>query len=449
MSTINYQTEKEKINTEAVLLLEITLRGDGNLTKVLYLADKYITVDGVKYEGAVQSWGGMDVTMYNEGIAAISDYSISLQNKRLNFMTTDVCISDILDTYYWAGSECKVYQWFESLTSKDDAELIFKGIVKQPAFDLNEIKFDIQESNTIHQNIPVDIVTLNNYSEAPEESIDKPLPIVFGDDWEYETSLEHCVFTPCIEVDKNLKTFYIARHLVGEAINIDDCALYIENVKAYAGLRSTNFSQINDSDGAKFTLGDSIYYHIYLIPKIKGSKYTSAVSDYSNALNMDTSDYITLQNNTQFYLKLDSVPNMGHLESLQTQMIRLWVEIGAVTGTAVGGNYGYLRYYNDGYDAGKNPKFSTGTNITAGSNIYIHELVDNREAKGTSDDEDDNESPWIWDQLASMEFGITVENNGGDPITMQLERIVLELDYIPLVYKKPTMFDRIRRIPRP
>jgi len=437
MSTSNYQIAKSKVNTEAHLLLEIDIVADGNISKTLYLSDNYLTVDSVGYEGIVQSWGGMDIALFNEGISAISDYSITLQNVRLNFMTSDVRFSDLFGTYYFAGSDCRIYQWFEELTNKDDALLVFKGITKQPAFNLMEVKFNIIENNNINRNIPIDIVTLNNYADAPDESIGKPLPIVYGDDWNrLDNSFKKGAFPPCIETDQNLKTFYIARHAIDYTITINDCLLYVENVKSYAGLRATNFAQTNDSDGARFTLGDSIYYHILLVPRIKGSRYNSAITDYSNATNMDSTNSIILQNNTRFYLQLDAVPNMGLLEALQTQKIDLKVEIGAITGTAVGGNYGYLRYYNAGYDAGKNPKYSTGENITTASSIYTHSLITNREAHGTSDVEDDQGDVWTWDQLAGMEFGITVENSG-DPITMALETIHLEIDYIPLTYKKP------------
>jgi hypothetical protein len=428
MSTSNYQTEKVKKHTKAVLLLEIDIVGDGNNSRTLYLADKYLTIESTNYEGIVQSWGGMDMTIFNEGLSAISDYSIILANDRLNYMTTDTCISDIFDSYYWAGSVCRVYQWFEDLTLKTDAELIFKGMVKQPSFDLNEVRFDIQESNSIHQNVPLDIVTLNNYPEAPDESIGNPLPMVFGNDWDWtdKISSKACV-SPCIETDKNLKTFYIASHKVEHA-NLDtgamDVLIYVDG--RYGYISATNHTYTNNSDGARFILQDNIAYAMYLFPELQGSQYSSAIADYSNTIDNSSSSVIQLGASETFYLKLKDMPSAVY-ENDATAAITLFINVNAVTGSSP---YGVLTYYNPNWN-GAGTNFSAGTNIT-GTGGLTFDLVANKDKKGIRADNDDQDDRWTKEDLLSLEYGITV--SAGCTIDISIIRIYVSR--LPLFYTK-------------
>jgi len=101
--TETYRHIADNMSTKGHLLLEIDLVGTGITyasSKTIYLADTYITVDSVNYEGIVSNFGGMDIEMsLSEGISAISDYSIVLQNTRLNFCEGDIKFSDLFDDY--------------------------------------------------------------------------------------------------------------------------------------------------------------------------------------------------------------------------------------------------------------------------------------------------------------------------------------------------------------
>jgi len=436
MSTSNYQTEKAKKHTKAVLLLEIDIVGDGNNSRTLYLSDKYLTIESTNYEGIVQSWGGMDVTIYNEGLSAISDYSIILANDRLNYMTTDTCISDIFDSYYWAGSVCRVYQWFEDLTLKSDAELIFKGMVKQPSFDLNEVRFDIQESNSIHQNVPLDIVTLNNYSEAPEESIDNPLPMVFGNDWAWTNTLsDKAAVSPCIETDSNLKTFYIASHKVEAGAVANKMLIYLEEVKSYGFITAANATYTNDSDGSRFSMLDTVSYTIYMVPKIKGSEYTSAVTDYSNATDQNAATVISLAAGEKYYLKFGSFMSKGFINGA----ITLKIGVENVAGTDP---YAELNVYNEDYDDGTGGN-STGQNIT-GNGAFEHDIKNSKAGvHGSDPDQDDVNMPWTMNELANLEYGLTI--GAGD--SLDLQYMYLVVDQVSLTYSKPVL--GATRRPRP
>jgi len=433
MSTKNYQTAKSKAGTKAHLLLEIDLIGTGTTydsSKTIYLSDNYITVDGVKYEGIVQSWGGMDVTIFNEGISAISDYSIVLQNKRLNFMEGDVRFSDIFDDYYFAGSVCRVYQWFEELSSKDDAELIFNGFTKQPSFDLSEIRFDVLEENNIDQNIPLDIVALNNFTDAPEESIDKPLPIVYGNDWEWTNTISNkAVVSPCIETDKNLKTFYIANHKVEAGAVATKMLIYLPDAKRYGFINAGNVVYTNDSDGARFTLEDDISYDCYMAPTVKGSLMDASYTDYSNAVDQDASTSLGLTQNTEFYTKFDSFPNQGVI----TGAIQLKCNIANLVGTPT------LNYWNPNFNnfAGG---YGTGQNLAGSTTL---DIKNDKNSHGTEAAQADQTFAWTLKELADLEYGITL----GAGESLDLQAIYLVINIVSLVYTRPVM-EPTRR-PRP
>jgi len=305
-------------------------------------------------------------------------------------------------------------------------------MVKQPSYDLMEVRFDIQEDNNIHQDLPIDIITLNNFSEAPEESIDNPLPIVYGDDWSWLSIREKgAVLSPCIETDKNTKEFYIGKHQVeapNTGTNGSKVKLYLENIKHYGQLYAPNISYTNNSDGARFILNGDIFYIVNLIPTVKGGQYSSAITDYSNAVDGDnTTKTGAFTAAETFFVKLDKVPTLGSLEYNSGLTIQLILGTEDRTGTSP---YGTLQYYNDNWQGG-GTKFSTGQNITGASTVY--NLKADTSKKGTEVAQADQTFPWTWDDLSGLEFGFTV--GAGDSFTVN--RIYLAISYIPLVYTRP------------
>lgn len=445
MATASFLTAAAKASTEkATYLLEIDLIGTGTTyasSKTIYLSDQYVTIETVDYEGIVLNWGGLDVDLpSNEGIASINDFSITLANQRLMFFEADVRFSDILDDYYFAGSVVRVYQWFDELTLKSDAELIFTGICKQPEFDLNEIRFEITEDDSVFIDIPTSLITLNEYSDAPDESIGNPLPIVYGNDWFFSPELSRNEsISPCICVDKYLQKYCIANHEVKHSslgTNGDDIKIYLEEAGIYGYLYAPNVSFNNDNEGAFFTLNGNIYYHFYNIPTIKGNQYSSAITDYADALDFSLATSITLNANETFYLKFDKFPSLGQLELSDSINIKLYARIGAVTG---GSPYGTMKYYNAGYDAGAAPGFSTGQNITAGTGLTTYDIAADTSVKGVRDDQSDKDAAWSLDDLAGLEYGITVSAG----CTIELQYLVLYVYRIPLKYVPKGL--RIRR----
>jgi len=449
MATTDFKIAAKKASTQAHYLLEIDLinnesdaAGYGN--KTIYLSDKYLDIESVRYEGLVSSWGGMDVSLSeNEGIAAVNDFSITVVNKKLMFQdyVTDSKFSDLFAHFYFAGCTCRVYQWFEDLTLKSDALLIFSGITKQPSFDRNYVSFDIEDDRSILIDVPVNIVTLNDFANAPQESIGFPLPIVYGDDWDWNAlPADQQSLTPCVEVDSIVKKFYIANHQIRSndiGNNSLNCKIYLKDAGIYGALVADQGVLTNDENGAYFTLGYNIYYLFRHIPKIRGSQCSAAITDYSNILDYNDATTLTLQENEALYLKFDSFPELGNLEFSNSVNIAMFYKITAVSG---GSPYGVRKYYNEGYDAAGGG-FSTGANIT-GTGTISYDIGADTSVKGQEADQSDKTLAWTLKDLSNYEYGLTV--NAGCTIT--LAWIYLIVYNIPLTYKKywgkPTRIER-------
>jgi hypothetical protein len=336
-----------------------------------------------------------------------------------------------------------VYQWFDELTAKSDAELIFTGICKQPEFNLSEVSFEITEDDSVFIDVPVNIISLNNYGNAPEESIGNPLPIIYGDDWDWSQALnKHESISPCICVDQYSQKYCIANHKVKHAdmgTNGDDIKIYLGDAGIHGYLYAPNVSYDNDAEGSFFTLNGNVYYHFFNVPILKGDQYSSAITDYSNALDYSISTSITLSANETFYLKFDKFPALGSLELSDSINIKLYARIGAVTG---GSPYGTIKYYNAGYDAGNNPGYSTGgQNITAGNGLTTYSMEADTSVKGVRDDQSDKDAAWSLSDLAGLEYGITVSAG----CTIELQYLSLYVFRVPLRYSSQRIRVRRRR----
>jgi len=339
---------------------------------------------------------------------------------------------------YFAGSVCRVYQWFEELSDKDDALLLFQGIAKQPSFNLSEVRFDIEENSDVFIDLPTTIITKNSYPDAPDESIGMPLPIVYGNDWDFRLyATESTVVSPCICVDNNLKTYYAACHKIKQAntgTNGDDIKIYLEDAKRYGYIYAANISYTNDSNGARFTLNDDVYFNLFMMPRIKGGQYNAAATDYSNAIDGSSLTSLSLTSEEKVFLKLDRLPSKGLLEFGD-------IDLNVITVNRAGTSpYGEVKCRNDNWDAG-NGAWSPVANITAGWTIL--DLKANKtDFHGQRGDQEDEDDPWTFDELGAIEYGLEVGN--GD--SLDLEEIFVTVTKIPLIYTKfPRQARRKRR----
>lgn len=440
MATVDYKKSSKKTSTQAHLLLEIDLINKESDPanyghKTIYLSDKYLIVEGVHYEGIVSDFGGMDMTLSdNEGIASVNDFPITLLNQKLMFMdyATDIRFSDLFSHFYFVGCTCRVYQWFEDLTLKSDALLIFTGITKQPAFNKNEVTFSIEEDSSIFRDVPINIVTLNEYPNADPKQCGLPIPVVYGNDWYYDNILTgNASIVPCRQVDQNTNKFYISKHKIKQTsigTYADEIKIYLSDADMYGIIYAFNSSIVSNVNGAYFILGDDIYYYFYSIPKMKGSQYNCITTDYSNIVKGVTTDDITLQASELVYLKFAKFPSLGSLEISPVITIRLIVNIEAVTGASP---YGTIKYYNPGYDAGAGgaPSFSTGLAIT-GTGLQTYMIDADKSAHGQRDDQGDQDDAWTLDDLAGYEYGITASAG----CTIKVNYIYLRVGYVPLRY---------------
>jgi len=437
MATTDFKKAAKKTSTQAHYLLEIDVKkkeSGAYAARTIYLSDKYLIIEGVHYEGLISDWGGMDTSLPdNEGFAAVNDFSITVINKRMMFQdnASESRFSDLFTNYYWAGCTCRVYQWFEeNLTLKSDALLIFSGIAKQPSFNSTHVSFEIVEDESILIDVPVNIVTLNEYPNAPEESIGLPLPIIYGDDWEWnDLPAEKQCLTPCLEVDSVIKKFYIAKHQIRSndiGSNALNCKIYLKDAGIYGELVAAQGALTNDENGAYFTLGSNIYYCFRHIPKIRGSQCSATITDFKNVTDYNDSTTLTLQQNEKLFLKFDAFPDLGILEASGNPEINMWYKITAVTGSSP---YGVMQYYNEAY--GEATKFSTGVEIVdTGTTNYI--LGNDTTVKGSEASQNDKTLAWTLRDLSNYEYGLTV--NAGCTIT--LSWMYLIVNNIPISFKR-------------
>lgn len=441
MATTAFKNALQKASTRGLLLFEIDLIGTGvnyDTSKTIYLSDRYITIEGVIYEGVINDFGGMDVDLsQNEGIASINDFSISIKNTRLQFMESpDLLFSDLLDEFFFTGSICRVYQWSEELSSKSDAELIFKGIVKQPdKIDKELIEFEIEEDTSVYIDIPRDTITIEDFANAPNESIDLPLPFVYGNDYNSaELKTYNSILSPCIETDSLNKEFYISKtQLKTDTIGFhgSNAKIFFQGSNLYADIEAVNSTFINDGDGFRFILGDNVLYSAVVLPIIKGGQYTSIITDWSNIFTI-AGGSIQLNDDEKFFLKLDKVPNIGSLEGSLTSAISLFYSVDTFSGTKVDGRYATIQYYNPNWQGG-GTNFSTGQDI---EDVAPYELIADKSKHGSATGQEDQENAWTWDELGGIEFGITVKNNAGDPISFNLNWMYLVCFDVALVYNR-------------
>jgi hypothetical protein len=444
MATTAFKAAAKKIYTEANLLLEIDLIGNGvhyDSTRTIYLSSKVITVEGVVYEPIVLDFGDIDFsTEQNEGLSSINDTSITLANHRLSFMDTDIKFSDLFNDYYFAGSKCRIYQWFGELSLKSDAELKFTGIVKQPSFNRNEVTLDIEDDESVLLDIPVNVIMKNDFPYAPKESIGKAIPIIYGTFiGEFGTTQPTPYVTPCIKTNDAVKQFYICdKQIADPIVALSNIFMYLDDVDKY-GYLSGDIVYTNDNNGSRFTLDNNIDLTVYLCPKIKGSLFSCAVTDWNNILDFNSNTYITLNSGESFYLKFDNFLTQGNLESKSTTVVDLVAYISNVSGTPPGGIYGKIYYYNAGYNAGSGGK-SAGENIT-GNTAFTKHVLSDRTAHGIQADKSDDADIWTLDELSGYEYGIEVSAG----CSFRLSRFYLELGKIPLMLYKPKSYPSKRK----
>jgi hypothetical protein len=434
MATENYIAESIKAYNESHYLVEIELTGTGSLydaNKTLYISDTYITIGTTYYEGILLSSFDIFREIVVGSISELQTINIELSNcTRMQFFKasgSDNRMSDLLPHFYFVGAKVTIRKWYTNLSDIDDAEVVFQGDIRDFSYDTNKINFNVASFLRIDTEIPYVKVTLDDYSDAPSESIGQVIPHVYGafeaidwsdtdnnaysNSWPIPFIKPNSVLTKLIKVEQKDIKLLIAAHKVKHA-DLDlqyPNALFIwdNNSKLLAHLHCSDHAYSGNTEPSYLSLNPSqnkaLIYADWIIPFAEiGANYSVvAGNDYSAIINYDDSDYVSMAAGDILVLKTGTVPK-GIAEIINITEIQLVAEISNVSGSSP---YGHGIYFNDGYNNGAGGNdFNTG-GIT-GNGIINNNLITFKGAKGIRSDQDDQDDPWKFSDIASYEFGI-------------------------------------------
>lgn len=151
--------------------------------KTLYLSSAELaTPDGQVWEMALADAGPIEAP----GEFLTSDVSLAtcsftvLGERTLSGQTSPDTILDLLASHYWPGAYVTLWLWERSLANWSDALQVFKGQVQSFEVEGFQARISCRQRTDWNKDLPVEVVTRTAYPRAPEESIDKPIPFVYG-----------------------------------------------------------------------------------------------------------------------------------------------------------------------------------------------------------------------------------------------------------------------------
>jgi len=169
--------------------------------------------------------------------------------------------SDNFASEYFYNREVKLYLHTDGITALADCPLLYLGLFDKYSIDKNQINIDISNNNKeISKPLLTTIITKDDYPNAPDESIGKYLPVIYGDHYYYignETLSKITIDARNAMVDVikiNKYVGYISSHQLKE----------IESIWGYDSVlgryvRLTGFTTIqNNSSGAIVEFGETI-----------------------------------------------------------------------------------------------------------------------------------------------------------------------------------------------
>lgn len=188
-----FSAAKNKAGHAPINLLEITFPAVSGFPElVARLADREdsdsaekLTVLGNEYHSIINSWGDLDALVFAERSDANATNGISIEvlNIDTDLLFPKGPFSDLFNLYPPETAAAKLYQWFgdEGLTDLNEG-LLFVGRMNDPiSHDDRVCRFDLVDvSSYIGDEIIGRQITINDYPNAPANSIGKTLPIVIG-----------------------------------------------------------------------------------------------------------------------------------------------------------------------------------------------------------------------------------------------------------------------------
>lgn len=406
MASTDYKNKARLKQTKGDFLLQIDL-----IDRTLYLSDKSVTYTNA-YEGLVIDWGDFDTDRSpGAGLSSVGDVNIAIANQKLQFMVSATHgdkFSDLLNFYDIDFRPARVYQIFEGLTFGSDAEQIFEGEVRIRGFDVDEVRIQLVHEYNLDLVIPTKKINLVDFPNAPKETFGLALPIPVG---EIGLTSNPGVVSPIILTDRNTLRFDISAYEMNDIAIFLGAAVvvrWVDELNTFMTLTATNQTTSNTATGAHIELNDPVTGNIVIDPKLEGTK--NDADDWKNATDGLSTTVCPLDGddgaNNELSLKIGSIPNLGMIQEWTSSNIKISISVENVVGAA--GNAIDINYFNEGYDAGVGA-FSTGVtktvaDLAGGSATYSFGL--DKSAHGIDGGQADQNSPWTWGELGSIELYI-------------------------------------------
>lgn len=184
-TTSAFATLKLQHNLNHRLILKIERAGSSNI----YFSDvDFRTLDDstdVMVHGLVNSWGTYSSSMniFTKDLN-INNVTIKMSNGLVAHTgTAEVRTNYELASANFINRTATIYVWFEGITDiNTDGLKIFEGIV-QPIKNADDKTFQLYIKDVSlkhHVNLPVNKLTVAAYSDLPTNSVNKPMPIIYG-----------------------------------------------------------------------------------------------------------------------------------------------------------------------------------------------------------------------------------------------------------------------------
>tara|TARA_X000001388_G_scaffold75033_1_gene69036 strand:- start:257 stop:2635 length:2379 start_codon:yes stop_codon:yes gene_type:complete len=292
-------------NTTAFWVLKLYY-ADESATDFIGVSDTH-RVDGSDiYYGLVKSWGSFSQSADLFNFTA-SEYSLSVTLINTKNSIQGQRFSDLFSSNNFANRKWELFLNTNSVSTFDTADrLIGTGFISGDLqYNYDSVKIDLLDSfGNKHTRIPKNIVDSSTYGNAPEENINKPIPIFYGDCSADENAVatgtagnfDH-YFTkgkfPAIVTDvwnsSEAQTFAKPDSVVLNALSADNVYMYKDGY-----YMQKNSADVSTSSARVDFSG--IQYSVYL--PFTAHNDTSNVTNWANVVDGDLSTSGTITNAT-------------------------------------------------------------------------------------------------------------------------------------------------------
>jgi len=337
-------------NTTAFWVLKLYYNADATASNFIGVSDTH-RVDGTDiYYGLVSSWG-----QYQQSLDFFN-FTTSTGNMTVKLINTDNSIqggrfSDLLVNNNFANRKWELFlNTSQAGTYDTAARMIGTGIISgEIAYDTKFISFTLLDlSSKRHKRLPSSVVASGTYANAPENNINKPIPIFFGD--AHDKTDIGTIPTSGANFDRHFTKGKFPAIITNQWDEtnartdalVDSVAVHTldtENVYMAIGEKygACNSSNVTESEANFKITALGVDWRVY-VPVQKHSTY-SGQTNYANMMNDSFSGtgYLLAQTGagaTSVGLRVGKLPNLGVLTATS-----LLIDFGNFTGSAPNINF--------------------------------------------------------------------------------------------------------------